>query len=215
MKYITELELRQNYKQEQFTDIVIPNETRLTPEAYQFLVDRHIRIDYQDSKMNNLHKTETDNFECKSITKEANILASEPMLGLQLEEVENQLFMLQHESSKAMNESLAKDLHILQESVVMLARALGGDESVLAPMQLASEGVVIGESTFSILDFRFDTIYAALIGDLNKIRLIIKQIAITLPERSAYYSECKTFIWCCILKIEQMITNVGGSVNEL
>ena len=88
MKYITEFELRQKHKQEPFTDIVIPDETRLTPEAYQFLVDRRVHIAYQDGRTGSLPAQ--DKHEEKSLTKEANILASEMMLSLQMEQIENQ-----------------------------------------------------------------------------------------------------------------------------
>lgn len=214
MKYITEFELRQKYKQELFTDIVIPNETRLTPEAYQFLVDRRIQIVYQDGRTGSLPK-KTETLDDKSLTKEANILASEPVLGVQLEEVANQIFILQHEAYKNMNTELSKEMQCLQDSVSMLEQALAGDESVIGPLQLAVESSVIEESTFSITQFSFETIHAALVGRLNTLRLSLKRMAVTLPERSAYYDECKTFIGCCVLKIEQIIRTLGGDNIEL
>lgn len=215
MKYITEFELRQKHKQEAFTEIVIPNETRLTPEAYQFLVDRRIQIVYQDGRTGSLPKKKTEKLEDKSLTKEANILASEPVLGLQLEEVANQIFILQHEAYKAINTTLSKELQCLQDSMSMLTQALAGEETVIGPLQLASEGITIEESTFSITNYSFDTVHAALIGKLNNLRLLLKRMALTLPKRSAYYDECKTFIWCCVLRIETMIASVGGDNNEL
>lgn len=214
MKYITEFELRQKHKQEPFTDIVIPDETRLTPEAYQFLVDRRIQIVYQDGRTGSLpRKNET--LENKSLTKETNILASEPVLGLQLEEVANQIFILQHEAYKALNKNLSSELQCLQDSVSMLTQALAGEETVIGPLKLASEGINVEESNFSITNFSYEAVHAALIGKLNNIRLLLKRIAVTLPKRSAYYDECKTFIWCCILRIETLIVNVGGDNSEL
>lgn len=49
MRFITELELKMQYRKAPFTQLKLPLQTRLTPEARQFLVDRKIKICQQEA----------------------------------------------------------------------------------------------------------------------------------------------------------------------
>lgn len=49
MRVITELELRDQYKQEEFSSFRVPADTRLTPAAQQFLSERRIPVISDDS----------------------------------------------------------------------------------------------------------------------------------------------------------------------
>lgn len=49
MKFITEMELKIQYRKAPFSSYLLPSQVRLTPEARQFLVDRKIEINQMES----------------------------------------------------------------------------------------------------------------------------------------------------------------------
>ena len=60
MKFITEMELRDLYKTEPFATYVLELDTRITPGARQFLVDRRVALvqaQYSDGKKSNANET--------------------------------------------------------------------------------------------------------------------------------------------------------------
>lgn len=210
MKYITEIELRQQYKEESFSEIVIPNDARLTPGAYQFLVDRRIRIvsteESHGSPSSNIYANEK-----KQVPKEANILASDDFLVLQLEKLENTLFQVQMEAHQAMHKELVKSLQCMKDSTQLIRKAMSGDESVLSLMAMASEGISFTQTAFSITQFDSRDVIAPWIARLNRLRLAYKELGMQLPKHFLYQEECKNFLVCCALKVEHMIEHIGGA----
>lgn len=61
MRFITEMELKVQYRKAPFSSYKLPSETRLTPEARQFLVDR--KIDVKQMEQGNKSKVEPQNQE--------------------------------------------------------------------------------------------------------------------------------------------------------
>ncbi|WP_086347660.1 hypothetical protein [Candidatus Enterococcus clewellii] len=68
MYFITETELRMNYRRAHFTEYKMERGTRLTPEARQFLLDRNIPI-FDRKKMKPLpKKTESEKPNCRKLS---------------------------------------------------------------------------------------------------------------------------------------------------
>ncbi|MDR3541756.1 MAG: cobalamin adenosyltransferase [Desulfosporosinus sp.] len=60
MKFITEMELRDLYKTEPFATYVLEPDTKITPGARQFLVDRRVTLEQaqcSDGKKSNIHES--------------------------------------------------------------------------------------------------------------------------------------------------------------
>lgn len=109
MHFITEAELRAKYKTQPFIDFKLPPETRLTPGARQFLLDRGVNLYDKKAKNKNddklkvndvdkLEKTDTKKFirkikllQADTLLCGANVIESSLDLAQEISKISNQI----------------------------------------------------------------------------------------------------------------------------
>lgn len=109
MKFITELDLRQLYREHSFTSYQLTPDTKLTPEARQFLVDRKINILQSDNSLQQETVFSSDTFDlgyldimCKLESLEA--VLAKVILNSEKANTEAQIYQIQKNIEIIINE---------------------------------------------------------------------------------------------------------------
>lgn len=189
MKFITETDLRGQYKRDPFEAYEVKENTRLTPEARQFLNDRGVKITSQSDKTSAIKSGE----EAKDVQKQgisSNDLCSKKLLCVM--KSTSALFLVTAE------ELLQRDI-LLSQKVMDLGRQLrdimkSADGSAESCELVCEECTGIKQANFSddlgdcfeITEFHIQLEKGREIALLHRLRCVMREVQLTINE--AFYS---------------------------
>lgn len=208
MNFITESTLRQRYKTDPFTSIKLPKDTRLTPEAYQFLVDRRIEIQYLAS-------------ECQADKSQKPEMGKKPLetgdygdyteLTLFLLELEADLFEVCCEASRHMHKEVEQTIVSLAEFLSAVRNTLEFSDSAVLEKWLSNhwnKGVVEA-SEISVFKYPFNANYSYWIGKLNKVKVYFLRLEQLLRVQEALPSVTIEGIRVCICQLDALMQELA------
>lgn len=183
MKFITEDELRIQYKKEPFTEYEIGAGTKITPGARQFLIDRGIKI----NQKNNLKKN-------KNNTKEESSFLEQNQSSLKDRKVETKMKSVEALFLVTAEELLSRDV-LLSQQIIQLKKCFSDIKNVLVSKSIPesfSLKVCTGmneqnycdklEECFEITEFHMQLEKGKEIIALNRLRSMICDFQIDVME---------------------------------
>lgn len=203
MRFITESELRQLYRQEAFTTYTVPPNVRFTPEAHQFLVDRRIEVlrEGEAQQVKQLAKhPETSSNECLWIE----------LVEDKFDEVEAHIYLLQATSATYGNADLLDAISGIRCQLSQLRSSI-----TEGTIWANGEDIDCCETSkgFSIYTYSVNHTQAELLGQLALFRSAVKGIQrelkqVTCTEEISSYRNALERI---VHQIEYVIKHhVGG-----
>lgn len=210
MKFITEDTLRWQYRQEPFTSFHVQKDTRLTPEAYQFLVDRRIVVYYEDPKFQRVQGNNKIQAAGAGKVSTSESVAV-PAIGSSLEWALAYLFVAQTMAATMCNRSFSKALGSIAEQLGAVKKAaLEQTDISLALLEGIPEGSA--DTDFSIHHISVEAPYAVAAGQLNLVRVscidLVEQLS--TASGSSIAMNYKKVIEACIVQLEQLIKSLAG-----
>lgn len=205
MKFITEETLRTQYRQSPFESYRVEKDTRLTPGAYQFLVDRRVVVHYEDEKFQRMQgKKQIQTTDVSSLQRPTDTTASVLMA---LEWAQAHLFMTRSMTASMCNRTLSETLVTVGNRLTALQGAIK-TESPAGLDLLAGNAEGASAEAFSIQQLPVNTPVAMAQGQLNMLRVACLDVADKLANASVEDSLRKGYvqvITTCAHEVETVI----------
>lgn len=205
MKFITEETLRTQYRQSPFESYCVEKDTRLTPGAYQFLVDRRVVVHYEDEKFQRLQgKKQIQTTDVSSLQRPTDTTAP---VHLALEWAQAHLFMARSTTASMCNRTLSDALDAVGNRLTALQGAIKTGSPIGLDL-LAGNAEETGTEAFAIQQFSVNTPVAMAQGQLNILRVACLDVADKLKCTSVEDSLRKAYIQVittCINEVETVI----------
>lgn len=205
MKFITEETLRTQYRQSPFESYRVEKDTRLTPGAYQFLVDRRVVVHYEDEKFQRMQgKKQIQTTDVSSLQRPTDTTASVLMA---LEWAQAHLFMTRSMTAAMCNRTLSETLVTVGNRLTALQGAIK-TESPAGLDLLAGNAEGASAEDFSIQQLPVNTPVAMAQGQLNMLRVACLDVADKLANASVEDSLRKGYVQVintCAHEVETVI----------
>lgn len=206
MRFITECELRQLYRQEAFTSYALSKQARLTPEASQFLRDRRITIVEIDEVKNNTERP-TSQIEIEPLHSKESLLG----IDSEFDCIEAQLYLLQAKSAAMGNTSLLEALSPIRRKLDDIRFAI--HEKSKYDSNPDGEKSNETREHYSVYSYAITHVQAETIANLSILRAMIKRLGALLYsiQNLIYRESYEQGIQSVVIEIEGIIRGkVGG-----
>ena len=205
MKFITEETLRTQYRQSPFESYLVEKDTRLTPGAYQFLVDRRVVVHYEDEKFQRMQgKKQIQTTDVSSLQRPTDTVAP---VSVALEWAQAHLFMTRSMTAAMCNRTLSQSLVTIGDRLTALQGAIK-TQSPIGLDLLAGGAEGSGADAFAIQQFPVNTPCAMAQGQLNMLRVACLDVAQKLKGLSGEDSVRQGYIQVittCVHEVETVI----------
>ncbi len=218
MKFITEGDLRDLYNKEPFTAFDLETETRLTPGARQFLLDRKIKI--LDSEPSSKERNKSLSIEQTEIAEKSKNNWKELKLYSKLKSIEA-LFLLTGEELLRNDVCLAQKTVQLNKQFSSIKNAIKNKCTV--ENLFCSECPGINEDNFTthlddcieITDFHIQLDRGREILILHRLRCTLQEIEPLVMEYSDYSQEENQMYVDMVCKVNQIINSISQLICSL
>ena len=206
MKFITEDTLRWQYRQAPFESFHVGKDTRLTPEAYQFLVDRRIVVHYEDQKLQ--PKTGNNKISSAEATPKAISFNMGAQVGVSIEWALAHLFVAQTTVATMCHRSLSDKLKSIHDTLVAAQGAIKTQKEIsLAALESIKH--MAPDEEFAIHQISVEAPYALFVGQLNLVRVSCLTAIQHMNTDRTCLTSYKQVMAACVCQIEEIIKELA------